>query len=589
MADVTHSQVLAFIWRYVRKYFWIYTLMLLISILSTSFHLMQPFFYREAIDTITARAIPSEITFNRALLMFLFGLGSAAIGITLHESATLVLSRIEARMFQQIHTDVFSYVQKLSTKFHTDTFAGATARRIGRGVDGVENIMDRVWFNFFPAVVFVTILSGILMHFSVKIGVVMLLGVSVYAAVSITLNIILAKLFSWADQQDTRVTASMVDAITANALVKAFATHQYEDTRHSEVVSEWKRRVLKSWHAATTFAWIQSITLVGIELALILYALNLWYIGEFTPGTVVMMTFYMGLMWGYMRQIGNNVRDYLRGVANCEEMVAMSMEPVGIADIPEAADLTISSSKIEFKHVTFMYEGKKDPLFNDLNLEIAPKEKIAFVGHSGAGKSSLTKLLMRLFELTAGRIEIDGQDIANVTQESLRGSMSLVPQDPILFHRTIAENISYAKPDSTYKQIAKAAKLARAHDFIAGLPNGYNTLVGERGVKLSGGERQRVAIARAILADKPILILDEATSSLDSVSEQEIQEALEYLMGDRTAIIIAHRLSTVLNCDRIAVLDKGKLIACAPHEELLQICPTYKEMVELQSHGMLAE
>ena len=521
--------------------------------------------------------------------MFVLGLAASVVGFTLHETASFVLGSIEIRMMQKIHSDIFSHVSRLSTKFHINTFAGATARRIGRGIDGVEQIMDRVWFDFIPASLFIIILTGILMSFSKMIGIIMLAGMLSYAALSISLNIVLARLFRKADKQDTKVTANMVDSITGNALVKAFATHTYEQERHEEVVSIWKKHQFKSWKAATLFAWIQSIALLAIELALVLSALHLWRQGEFSAGSVVMLTFYMGHMWGYMRQIGNNVRNYLRGVSNCEEMVAMSMEPVEIDDKSDAKDLKVKQGAITFQHVTFQYDNKRDPLFNDMNLEIAPNEKIAFVGHSGAGKSTMTKLLMRLYELTAGRIEIDGQDIADVTQESLRGSMSLVPQDPILFHRTIAENISYAKPDATYKQVEKAAKLAKAHDFIAGLPLGYNTLVGERGVKLSGGERQRVAIARAILADKPILVLDEATSSLDSVSEQEIQAALEYLMKNRTAIIIAHRLSTVLNCDRIAVLDEGKLIACAPHEELLEICPIYKEMVELQSHGMLGE
>lgn len=589
MATIRHSQVIAFVWRYAKANLLRLTLMSALAILSTSIHLAQPWFYKQAIDIITSRTIPSDIVYQKAMLMFVLGLAASVVGFTLHEMASFVLGSIEIRMMQKIHSDIFSHVSRLSTKFHINTFAGATARRIGRGIDGVEQIMDRIWFDFIPAILFIMILTGILMNFSKEIGWIMLAGMLLYCILSISLNVILGRLFRYADKQDTRVTANMVDAITGNALVKAFATHNYEQSRHEEVVSEWKKRQLKSWHAATLFAWIQSITLLLIELALVLSALHLWRQGNFSAGSVVMLTFYMGHMWGYMRQIGNNFRNYLRGVSNCEEMVAMSLEPVEIDDTSDAKDLQMKKGGIRFVHVTFQYEGKRDPLFNDLNLDIAPQEKLAFVGHSGAGKSTITKLLMRLYELTAGRIEIDGQDIAGVTQESLRRSMSLVPQDPILFHRTIAENISYAKPDASYRQVEKAAKLAHAHDFIASLPQGYNTLVGERGVKLSGGERQRVAIARAILADKPILILDEATSSLDSVSEQEIQKALEYLMGNRTALIIAHRLSTVRSCDRIAVLDEGNLIACAPHEELMKICPTYKKMVELQSEGMLGE
>ncbi len=589
MQKIRHSQVLKFVWTYARQNLPALTLMLLFAIASVGFHLAQPYFYREAIDIITARAIPSETLYEHARLMFLLGIGCAIIGFTLHETAAMMLGWIEARMLQRIHIGVFTHVQRLSTKFHINTFAGATARRIGRGVDSVETIMDRIWFDFIPAGLFILTLTGILLRFSLKIGLIMLTGMIAYCAVSITLNLMLARLFSWVDRQDTRVTANMVDAISGNALVKAFAKHDYEESRHHSVVSEWLRRVQRSWRAATSFAWLQSITLIAIEAVILLVALHEWLEGTLSPGSVVMLLFYMGLLWGYMRQIGNNVRAYLRAVSHCEEMVAMMGQSVEIEDVPNAKPLMVLQGSIAFHHVRFAYENAKGSLFEDLHLTVQPREKIAFVGHSGAGKSTITKLLMRLYELSDGQILIDDQDIAKVTQASLRGSMSLVPQDPLLFHRTIAENISYAKPDATYKQIEHAAKLAHAHDFVTTLPAGYSTLVGERGVKLSGGERQRVAIARAILADKPILILDEATSSLDSVSEKYIQEALAYLMKDRTAIVIAHRLSTVRSCDRIAVIDGGTLIACAPHEELLKTCPIYKEMVELQSNGMLGE
>ncbi len=589
MADVTHAQVLSFVWRYAKQNFRLLAFMMLLSVLSTVIHLTQPWFYKEAIDIITSRNVPSDIVYQKAMLMFVLGLSAAVIGFTLHEASSIVLATIESRIMERVHSDVFGYVQRLSTKFHINTFAGSTSRKIGRGVDGVEQIMDRIWFNFIPAALFIVILTGVLSYFSPQIGLIMFVGIILYASLSIGMNIYLSRLHRWTDRQDSKVTASMVDSIAGNSLVKAFSQHDYELERHGVVISEWRRRQIKSWYASTTAAWVQSIALLLLELTLILYALQLWRIGEFSAGSVVMMTFYMGHMWGYMRQIGNNVRDYIRGVANCEEMVEMAQQSVEIEDVPHAKPLIIKKGEIELRNITFKYDGARENIFDGLKLAVGAKEKVAFVGHSGAGKTTITKLLMRLFEINEGLIIIDDQDIATVTQESLRSSMSLVPQDPILFHRTVAENISYAQSDATYKQIEKAAKLAHAHEFIAKLPNGYDTLVGERGVKLSGGERQRVAIARAILADKPILILDEATSSLDSVSEKYIQHALEYLMGDRTSIIIAHRLSTVRSCDRIAVLDKGKLIACAPHEELMKTCPIYKEMVELQSGGMLGE
>ncbi len=587
MATHGHTAVISYIWRYARRNLPWLSAMLLLAIASTVFHLLQPWFYRQAIDVISERT-RDPLTYGQAVRYFVIGLACAGAGITTREVAAFMLSTVEMRMMQAMFSDVFGHVQRLSTKFHINTFAGATARKIGRGVDSVETIMDRLWFDIIPAFLFVTILTGILTKLFPIIGLTMFTGIALYCVLSIWLNLILGKLFRDADSQDTRVTANMVDAIAGNSLVSTFARFQYEDERHHEQVSVWRNKVLKSWRYATVFAWIQSIALLAIELSLVLLALNLWFKGTLSGGSVVMMTFYMGLMWGYMRQIGNNIRYYLHGISNCEEMVGLATTNVEIKDRPDARVLRVAEAMIEFRNIHFHYDTAKSPLFTDFGLSIAPREKVALVGHSGSGKSTLTKLILRLYEPTGGSIRIDGQDIAAVTQESLRNSMSLVPQDPILFHRTIAENISYAKPEATYKQIERAAKLAKAHEFIANLPQGYATLVGERGIKLSGGERQRVAIARAILADKPILILDEATSSLDSVSERYIQQALETLLHNRTAIIIAHRLSTVRSCNRIAVLEQGSLIACAPHEELLSTCPYYKEMVDLQSKGMLA-
>ncbi len=588
MRTTSHRAVLAYIWLYARRNLPLLAGMLLLAILSTAFHLLQPWFYRQAIDVISGDARDAHSS-AEAVRYFVLGLACAGAGITMREGAAMVLSTVEIRMMQAMFSDVFAHVQRLSTKFHINTFAGATARKIGRGIDSIETIMDRLWFDIIPAFLFVTILTGILMKFFPIIGLTMFTGIALYCALSVWLNLILGKLFRDADSQDTRVTANMVDTIAGNSLVSAFAKYGYEDERHHEQVSVWKTKVLKSWRFATVFSWMQSIALLAIELTLVLLALRLWSQGKLTGGSVIMMMFYMGLMWGYMRQIGNNIRNYLHGISNCEEMAGLATVPVEIRDRPDAHELKITEGKIAFRNMHFRYDNAREPLFTDFSLSVEPKEKVALVGHSGSGKSTVTKLILRLYEPTGGSIAIDDQDIALVTQQSLRNSMSLVPQDPILFHRTIAENISYANPNATYKQIERAAKLAHAHEFITKLPKGYATLVGERGVKLSGGERQRVAIARAVLADKPILVLDEATSSLDSVSERYIQEALQKLMENRSAIIIAHRLSTVRSCDRIAVLDKGKLIAFASHEELMRTCPLYKEMVDLQSRGMLAE
>lgn len=584
----SHGQILRFIWKYAARHRLVISFALLLKLASVGLHLAQPFFYKSAVDALSSSS-PETAAFLVATQMVTLGMLVAITGITVMEGSTLIMSRIEAQMIQSAVQDVFAHVQRLSTKFHTNAFAGATARKIKRGGDGIEHIMDKLWFDIIPLCLFIVGLTSVLSVLEPEIGLIVFAGMLLYSAISITLNLVLFKRFRHVDKQDTKLMANLVDTLGGNALVKAFVSHDREDERHGNEVREWKDRALQSWYLATTFGWLQNISLLVLELVILMYALRLWLDGIFTTGTFVMMTFYVGLMWGYMRQIGNSIRDYLKAISNTEEMVALSALPLEIEDATDAKQLTVRGGAISVKNVHFHYDIYHEPLFDDLSLEVGPKETMALVGHSGSGKSTLIKLLMRLYDINGGAIEIDGQNIAKVTQASLRQATTLVPQDPILFHRSIGENIAYGNPGASVEDIRRAARYARAHDFIKELPNSYDTLVGERGVKLSGGERQRVAIARAILADKPILILDEATSSLDSVSEQYIQEALKHLLQNRTAIIIAHRLSTVLSCDRIAVLDRGKLVDCAPHKQLLQRCALYKEMVDLQSHGMLAE
>jgi ATP-binding cassette subfamily B protein len=297
---------------------------------------------------------------------------------------------------------------------------------------------------------------------------------------------------------------------------------------------------------------------------------------------------------GYLRDVGQHVANLQRSVNEMEEMVAMHSHPLGVADRESAWPLRIGEGEVLFDRVTFRYDAQLDPLFRDFSLRIAAGERVGLVGHSGSGKTTFVKLLQRLYDVTDGRILIDGQEIANATQVSLRAQLALVAQDPVLFHRSLAENISYGRPGATMAELERAARLANAHEFIARQPKGYATLVGERGVKLSGGERQRVALARAFLADAPILILDEATSSLDSESEALIQEAMQRLIldadGGRTAIVIAHRLSTVRMLDRILVFEQGAVVEEGTHEELVRRTGgVYKRLFERQALGLLPD
>jgi ATP-binding cassette subfamily B protein len=382
----------------------------------------------------------------------------------------------------------------------------------------------------------------------------------------------------------------MVDTIAGNSLVKSFASERKEDARHDAGVAEWQRRQWKSWSISTTVTLVQFLSLIALECVVMLLAVKLWSIGQFTAGGFIVVTYYVLQLWNRLFDIGRNTREFLKARAHCIEMIQIAERPLLVHDAPEAKPLIVKNGEVQLSEVRFQYERATHPIFNDLSITIRPGEKVALVGHSGGGKSTLIKLLLRLYDVNAGEILIDGQNITQVTQESLRRAIALVPQDPILFHRSIAENIAYGKPDATLEEIERAAKLAHAYEFIHVLPQKYDTLVGERGIKLSGGERQRVAIARAILADRPILVLDEATSSLDSLSEQYIQEALGTLMEGRTSIVIAHRLSTIKRADRILVIDHGKITEQGTHEELLQKPHgIYRQLYELQAGGFIGE
>jgi ATP-binding cassette subfamily B protein len=294
------------------------------------------------------------------------------------------------------------------------------------------------------------------------------------------------------------------------------------------------------------------------------------------------------LVNGHLRNIGRQVRDLQRAVNELDDLVEILQTPPQIADGPGAVPFRADRGAVEFSGVTFTYPQQPRPVFDDLEVRIAPGERVALVGPSGAGKTSFVKLVQRLHDVGGGAVLVDGQDVRAVTQSSLRAAIALVPQEPILFHRSLAENIGYGRPEATPQEIEDAARRAHAHEFIARLPQGYGTLVGERGIRLSGGERQRVAIARAILADAPLLILDEATSSLDSVTEHHIQMAIEHLLEGRTAILIAHRLSTIRRVDRILVFDGGRIVEEGTHDALMaRVEGTYRRLYDMQALGFV--
>jgi ABC-type multidrug transport system fused ATPase/permease subunit len=371
--------------------------------------------------------------------------------------------------------------------------------------------------------------------------------------------------------------------------VKLFSGYDRERERYAVASGLVKSLRLKTWYMAVTMDGILGLLTSALEAGLLIVGFYLWRRGILTAGDFVLIQSYVIRLTGRVWEFAGVVRDIYESLGDAEDMTVILNTPHEIRDRRGARPLVVTKGKIELKDVTFNYNATRSVL-EHFNLTIAPQEKVALVGPSGAGKSTIVKLLLRMHDTTDGDILIDGQSIKKVTLESLWSGMSFVPQDPILFHRTLRENIRYGKPDATDAEVEAAAKLAHCHEFIMESSDSYDTYVGERGIKLSGGERQRIAIARAILRNAPILILDEATSSLDSESERLIQDALRTLMQGKTVIVIAHRLSTIMTMDRIVVVDSGRVTEMGTHSDLLQQKNgLYQRLWDIQAGGFLPD
>ncbi len=496
------------------------------------------------------------------------------------------------RTLQGIVSDSLRKVQRFSTEWYANSFAGGTVRKITRGMWAMDTFEDTLLMGLLPAL---TIMVGVAIMLTLElpaVGVSSSLLIGVYCAGSIWMSIkILAPRFKDSAAADTRIGAALADAITGNATVKSFGAEAREDELFVGVVGAWRRKAYRAWQTGVSADVARSLFRALTTTIMMAATIILWAQGKATPGNMVLVITTFSIISGYLRDIGQHIAHLQRSTSDMEDVVLFWKREDDVVDQPGAAPLVVAGLRkdmITFDRVDFRYPGADAHLYNDLRLEIAAGERLALVGPSGSGKSTLVKLLQRLYNVSGGAIRIGGQDIAEVTLESLRKHIAVVPQDPILFHRSLAENIVYGRPAASKEEIVNAAKQAYAHDFIIALTHGYDSLVGERGVKLSGGERQRIAIARAILADAPILVLDEATSSLDSVSEHYIQLGLQALMHGRTTITIAHRLSTVQKADRIVVFDNGRIVEVGNHATLIASDHSrYKKLYEMQALGLV--
>ena len=582
------KETFAFYLKAAGKYPWSLTFALVGMLGVQAVALISPLYMRTFFNTLVAGTpSPELVTSLLGTLTIIAGLAFLNWALLRLEFFTLVI--LDGKVLRDLYDVAFRYLIRHSYHFFTNQFAGTLTRRVGRFSKSFETMADSIIMQFIPTGIFILgavvilwtrhpILGGALLAWALLV-----IGVQAIA-LHLQKPLRLAR-----TERDSELTGAIADAIGNQHTIQLFSASGFEIARVNEVAHRWYRTTVKSWRASEITWGTLSFLAATVNIGLLYLALILWSRHELTIGDFVLIQAYLITAIERLFAINRELRGFNDAVADAGEMTEILVEPHEVKDAPSASTLQVDTAAIEFDHVDFNFQIEH-PILSDLSLSIRGGEKIALVGPSGAGKSTITKLLLRLYDVKGGQIRIDGTDISSVTQDSLRDAIAFVPQEPILFHRTLLENIRYGRRDATDEEVIEAARQAHCLEFIEKTPEGFSTFVGERGIKLSGGERQRIAIARAILKDAPILVLDEATSSLDSESEALIQDALAKLMEGKTVIAIAHRLSTVMKMDRIVVIEQGRVVTTGTHDELvLHEGGLYKKLWEIQAGGFLRD
>jgi ABC-type transport system involved in Fe-S cluster assembly fused permease/ATPase subunit len=533
---------------------------------------LTPYSFKYATDALTASGNAAAIAFSVPFFFVqAYGVGRISM-VVLAQIRDAIFAKVGQRAVRELSIRTFRHLHALSLKFHLERRTGGLSRIISRGTLGVDTVLRFSLFNTFPTALEIALVAGALtwsfgwIYAAVILGTVVLYLWFTYAATEWRMN-----------EADTDANTKAIDSLLNFETVKYFGNEEHEAARFDVSMIQYEKAAVKTWvslavlNAGQTVIFAAGLTVV---MAMSAYAITK---GQATIGDFVMINALMVQLYMPLNFIGSSYREIKQGLIDVEGMFSLLSVNAEITDKPGAVPLKASKGELVFENVSFAYDHER-PIIRGLSFTVPAGHTVAIVGPSGAGKSTISRLLYRFYELTAGRITIDGQDIAEVTQKSLRAAIGMVPQDTVLFNDTIRYNIRYGRPDASDAEVEAAAKMAQIHKFVLSLPKGYDSMVGERGLKLSGGEKQRVSIARTILKGPPILVLDEATSALDSFTEQEIQAALRKVSKGRTTLVIAHRLSTVVDADEIIVLDGGKIAERGTHDKLLRKKGIYAAM-----------
>ncbi len=539
-----------------------------------------PVVLKRIVDALSAQ--PVELVLPLALVV---GYGLLRFAATLFgELRDAIFAKVTQRAIRRIALRVFRHLHGLSLKFHLERQTGGMSRDIERGTRGISFLLQFMVFNILPTLVEIGLVASYLFwQYDWRFGAITLATLAVYVGFTLLVTEWRMVFRRTMNDMDSSANTRAIDSLLNFETVKTFGNEDWEARRYDDSLTRWESAAVRNQTSLATLNAGQALIIgVGVTLLMLLAADGV-VTGQLSLGDLVLMNAFLLQLYLPLNFLGFVYREIKNALADMERMFGLLRENPDVADAADAYPLQLAGARIDFQDVRFGYDERREVL-HGVSFTIEPGQTVAVVGASGSGKTTLARLLFRFYDVSGGRICIDGQDIRQVTQQSLRAAIGVVPQDTVLFNDTIAYNIAYGAPDASHEQVVEAARAAHIHAFVESLPDGYQTRVGERGLKLSGGEKQRVAIARALLKDPPVMVFDEATSALDSATERAIQAELTRIAHDRTTLVIAHRLSTVVDADEILVLDAGHIIERGTHPELLARKGVYRAMWERQQH-----
>lgn len=564
------------------------TILLLLPVASVSANILLPLVYAEAINTVSSLIGSNEDFSANFGTLFWQSILLITIAWTTWRIIGFVLSTFEFRVKRDLEQHIFRHLTTHSYDFHVNSFSGSLVAQTNRMTNAFERLFDSIYFDLLNLIIKITAVMFVLIPRSLPAALLILAWALAFTSIMLFMQIKKMPYSRATAAADSKVTGALADSLTNIFTIITFGKKKQEQKRFNAASEKRYKIALKDWYISEYIFAFQGFMMFTVEALMIWLTISMALKGSIGIGDIVLVQLYLLNITGSMWNFGRVIRNIERSLSDAHEMTVILGKNESVKDPKQPEQIKMNKGAIAFNTVDFSYDASQ-PLFANFSLHIAPGKKIGLVGPSGGGKSTITKLVLRMMDIQNGEITIDNQNIASVSQDELRSRIAYVPQEPILFHRTLKENISYGNASINDADIIKAAKAAHAHEFIEQLPQGYDTLVGERGVKLSGGQRQRVAIARAMLKNSPILLLDEATSALDSDNERLIQEALWELMKNKTTIVIAHRLSTIQHMDEIVVIDKGTIVEQGSHTELIQQNGMYAKLWEHQSGGFIVD